>query len=469
MRFATTLAIVALCGCRRDPAERTADTPLDSPPPPPAELSRFSAPVAYEFGSVLSVVEHAVPTTFGSLDSVHTIADDARRHYAFVAERGSFSARAEDSLVYLRATLSYAARGYYKPPLGPTISGGCGNDSTSRPRVVIEIATPLTLDSSWHLRSKATLVRVEPASSERRDRCDVTFLHHDVTDRVVETARAAIAKRLGDIDRRVAQVDLTNRFVPLWHTLRAPIRLSDGVWLMLDPHRLAIGKISGHEHVLMIPATLEARPVIVMSAAAPSTDDVPLPPLAHETSAGGFRITIDGEIDYAAASAMVAQALRGRRISQAAGSVTITNAQLAPAPHGRLVLSVWFTGDAAGRLRFVGTPALDTVRGTGARHEIVLRDLDYDLDTSNPLLNTYAWLRSDAMRSTFRARAHIPVDSAVARGKALLTSGLNRRLGDATLSATVASVAVNGLFVTRGGIIVRGRAQGTARLAMKAQ
>lgn len=460
------IGLVAVA-CRRDPVERVADIPLGSPPPPPAELSRFSAPLTYDFSGVLRVVDRAVPTTFGSLDSVHVMGSDTRRHYAFVATRGPFSARAEDSLVYLRATISYAARGFYKPPIGPTLSGGCGGDTAARPRVVIEIATPLTLDSTWHLRSKAVLVRVEPASAQQRDRCDVTFLHHDVTDRVIDAARSAVSLHLNDIDRRVAQVDLTDRFAPAWNTLGAPIRLSDGLWLVLDPRRLAIGRVTGHDHVLAIPVSLEARPLIVTAVDPPPTSHAVLPPLAHGGADDGFHIAMDGQIDYTAASAMVAGALKGRRVSQAGGAITITNAQVAPAPNGRLALTVWFDGDATGRLQFVGTPVLDTLAGSAARHEIVMRDLDYDLATSNPLLTTYAWLRSDAMRTTFRERAHIPVDSALSIGKTLLSDGLNRRMGPATLSARVTSVALRGLFVTRGSIVVRAEATGTARMSVK--
>ena len=59
---------------------------------------------------------------------------------------------------------------------------------------------------------------------------------------------------------------------------------------------------------------------------------------------------------------------------------------------------------------------------------------------------------------------------ALAKGKALLLSGLNRKLGDAvTLSATVDSVAVKGLFVTRDGVLLRAEAIGQARVAVKQQ
>ena len=164
---------------------------------------------------------------------------------------------------------------------------------------------------------------------------------------------------------------------------------------------------------------------------------------------------------------MLGQALIGQRVRQAGGTITITNAQLAPADSGKLALSVWFKGDATGRLRFVGTPSLDTLPGKVPRHEVVMHDLDYDLATSNPLLSTYSWLRSDAMRSTFRDHAHIAVDSVLIRGRELLTSGLNRQMGDATLRASVNSVAMRGLFVTRAGIVVRGEATGTASVSMR--
>ena len=102
--------------------------------------------------------------------------------------------------MHLRATLAYQARGFYKPPLGPTISAGCGN-AKERPRIVVELATPLSLTKDWHLVSNARLVAIKPASTEGRDRCDVGILHTDVTDRVIGAAQSALAKKLGDIDR----------------------------------------------------------------------------------------------------------------------------------------------------------------------------------------------------------------------------------------------------------------------------
>jgi hypothetical protein len=458
--YGSTLAFAA---CHRETTSVTTNMIEEAaPPPPPAERSRFSVPLEYDFTAVAGIVERVVPPSFGSMDSVRMVGDDSRRHYAFQADRGPFIAFAQGRLLHLKATLAYTARGFYKPIVGPTIGAGCGKGE-NRPRIVVELATPLTLTNDWHLGSKARLVRVEPASTESRDHCDVSILHRDVTDRVVEAARNGISSHLVDIDRKVAEVNLQSRFTQWWSLLNRPIRLTEGVWLLLGPEQLGMGRPSGRGHVLTVPVTLDAHPRIVTSAEEPHVDTPPLPALGHDTTANGFHISLDGIIDYSTASLAVGLALTNKSVTQGGRTVTLESVRVTPASKGRLALTVNFIGDARGTLRFLGTPIYD------AKHkQIFVPDLDYDLETDSQLINTYSWLRSDVLRATFRDKAHVPVTDALETGKKLLLNGLNRKIGDAlTLSATVDSVAVKGLFVTRGGIIVRAEALGQAGVAVK--
>lgn len=463
--FATIMyaSIVAFSACTRKTTNVASNFIEEvAPPPPPAERSRFSVPLDYDFSAVLNVVERVVPPTFGSMDSVHMVGDDTHRHYAFEADRGPFIAFAEGRMLHLKATLAYTARGFFKPIVGPTIGAGCGKGD-NRPRIVVELATPITLTNDWHLASHARVVRVEPASTEPRDHCDVSILHRDVTDRVVDAARAGITAHLADIDRKVGEVNLQGRFTQWWSLLWRPIRLTDGVWLMLGAEQLSMGRPSGRGHVLTVPVTLDAHPQIVTSAEEPHIDTPPLPPLAHDTTANGFHVNLDGIIDYGAASAAVGLALTDKKVTQGGRTVTLTSVRVTPASNGRLALTVNFTGDAHGTLRFLGTPVYHP-----KRKEIAVPDLDYDLETDSQLINTYTWLKSDELRTTFRDKAHVPVTDALNKGKELLLSGLNRKIGDAlTLSATVDSVAVRGLYVTRAGIIVRAEATGQAGVAVK--
>ncbi|MFI5239491.1 MAG: DUF4403 family protein, partial [Gemmatimonadales bacterium] len=364
-------------------------------------------------------------------------------------------------------TLTYAARGYFKPRFGPTVGAGCGGDTPAdRPRVTVELVTPLTITPDWHLSSRARVATLAPTTTTDRDRCTVSIIHYDVTQRVIEAARSALVSHLPDIDRKISSVDLTDHFQEWWTLLNQPIQLADNVWLLLGPDRLRLGPVSGGGtgNNLIVDAGLDARPRIV-TGAEPQLATAPLPPLARDTAASGFHVVLEGTIDYATASKAINDALSGKSITEAGRTVTVRAASVTPLPRGQLALGIKFTGDAQGTLVFVGTPKYS--RRTG---ELDVPNLDYDLTTDNELITAYAWLKSDALRELFRDRARIPVQPLLDKGRSLLSDGLNRKLGDAvTLSAHVDSVDVAGIYVTAPGIVVRAMATGNAGMHVRQQ
>lgn len=462
--LARVLSLALLAACSRESKPNTPE-PADVgvPMPPPAAISRFAVPLEYDFTSVLKMVDGLVPRTFGSMDSVHQVPGDDRRHYAYQAERGPFTAFADGDRLHLRATFSYSARGYFKAGFAPTISVGCGGDD-QRPRIVVELATPLTLTSSWHLSSSAKVVKVEPASDSERDRCDVSFLRKDVTPLVVDAARKALEGQLERIDGRIGEVDLKQHVTDWWAMLGKPIRLTDGVWLVIAPERLRLGPVGGHGKMLVVPVTLDARPSIVTEKTEPEVTQTPLPVLGRETAAAdGYHIIMDAVVDYATASRQLSDAFAASSFSEAGHTVILDRVALVPLARGRLALTLTFHGDASGQLRLVGSPRIDH-----AHHEIVVPDLDFDIDTDSKLLETYAWLRSGGLRDELRRRARIPTSVALDKMRGLLLEGLNRKLGDAvTLAGTVDTVAVRGLFVTRDGLVVRAEAGGQAGMTVR--
>jgi hypothetical protein len=461
-RWWTALAAVCVAGtgCQPGGSRSPADLADLDPPPPPQTLSRFNVPIQYDFTPVMTTVERVVPKTFGSLDSVKQVPDDPRRHYAFEATRTPFTAFVVGSQVHLRTTLSYAARGYYKPVVGPTVSAGCGA-GTERPRLMVELVTPLTLDSAWHLKSKARLAAVERASNQPRDQCKVSVVRIDVTDKVVDAARSGLEAQLPQIDKRIAAVSLKDHAVDWWAALNRPIRLRDAIWLKLQPTRLRLGKITGSKRVLTIQAGVDAYPRIV-SGAEPVIVSSPLPALAGAPGADGFDIVIDGNIDYPTVSKTLTAVLKGKTVTTGGRTIAIDSIAASGRPGGRVVLTLLFSGDSKGVLMLNGTPTFDRAIG-----EIHMADLDYDLDTDNGLVDAVAWVKSDDLRAMLRDKARIPVAPVLDRGQEILSSGLNRTIGNAlTLSAKVDSVEVRELYVRRPGIVVRAAARGKAKVAV---
>ena len=409
----------------------------------------------------MTTVERAVPKTFGSLDSVKQVPGDERRHYAFEATRSPFTAFVRGSQVHLRTTLSYAARGYYKPVVGPTVSAGCGSGK-QRPRLTVELVTPLTLDSSWHLRSKSKLAAVERASNKPEDQCKVSIIRLDVTDKVVDAARKGLEAQLPQIDKRIASVSLKDHAVGWWSALNRPIRLRDELWLKLQPARLRLGKITGARRVLTIQAGVDAYPRI-FSGSEPVIVSSPLPALAGAPGRDGFDIVIDGSIDYPTVSRTLTALLKGKTVTTSGRTVAIDSITASGRAGGRLELTVMFSGASRGVLQLHGSPVYERAIG-----EIQIPDLDYDLDTDNSIVDAVAWVRSDDLRAMLRDKARIPVAPVLDRGRDILKSGLNRTIGNAlTLSATVDSVDVRELYVRRPGLIVRAAARGTAKVAVR--
>lgn len=451
-------ALAAACNpaATRSPAELS-DA---EPPPPPQTLSRFNVPIAYDFTPIMTTVERIVPKKFGSLSEIKQIGDDTRRHYAFEATRSPFTAFVVGSQVHLRTTLTYAARGYYKPPLGVTVNAGCGSGAV-RPRLVVELVTPLTIDSTWHLKSRSSLSRVERASAEDRDQCKVSILRFDVTDKVVDAARNGLEAQLPKIDKRIATVSLKDHATGWWAALNQPIRLHDALWLKMRPARLRLGKITGAKQLLTIQAGVDAYPSIV-TGDMPVVVSSPLPKLAGAPGNDGFDIVIDGNIDYATISKTLTGLLGGKTITTQGKTVAIESVAASGRTGGRIELTVKFSGDAKGSLLLAGTPTYERELG-----QILVPDLDYDLDTDNRMINTVAWVKSDDLRTMLRDKARIPVGPVLDRGKDLLTAGLNRKIGTSlAMTATVDSVAVQDLYVRRPGIIVRAAAMGKAKVAV---
>jgi len=467
---ATVLALLAVAAlaCGKERAEESRTRPAASAPPagtaptPPAPtLSRFDVPLAYDFTDVLKTVERVVPKTFGSLAEVKRVGDGNSKHYAYAATRGPFTAFAHGAEVHLRTTLAYTARGFYKPPFGPTLGASCGADD-ARPRIVAELVTPLTLTPNWHLRSRARIASLAPASEAARDRCRISFLSIDVTGQVIDAARKGIEAHLSAIDAKVGAVNLTDQASGWWNHLNEPIRLTDGVWLLLQPQQLRLKGFAGERRLLNVAAGLDAFPVIV-TGPRPSRLVPPLPPLGNDSGTAGFHVSLEGTVDYGTASRALTTELGGKTVAIGGRTVTVRALRATRSTNGRLALTVAFTGDAVGNVQFVGTP-----RFNRATDQIVVSDLDFDLTTSSELLKAYAWLRSDALLGFFRQRARLPSAPVVARGARLIEMGLNRTVGGVlTLAGRVDSLVVLGVYVEPRGLTVRALVVGDASAAVR--
>ena len=455
------IAAVALaCGGAVDapPPTPIADAGVDSLPILPPSI--VDAPITYDLTPAIASLESAVPRQFGDINDRRRTGSNRRVHTAFAAEREPFKVRFDGNTVRVSTVLEYQGRGWYDSALGADFHGSCGM-GVERPRAVIEIATTLRLTPDWRLRGRSAVTRVAPFSDERRDQCKVTVFKIDVTDRVVTAARTEITKRLALLDRKVGTTDVRAPIERWWRLLQRPIRLSDSVWLVLQPRGVHVGPITGANNMISVDVGLSGEPRVVTGSRPPDGTDS-LPRLEQESAhhAQSLHMLLEGELGYDVANGILRRNVVGRRIHRGARWVTIRDAQLSGIGGGRVALAVRFDGTAKGTVHFVGTPRFDATA-----RELFVPDLTYDVGSADMLVRGLDWLRRDDFQNLLRTRARFPVGDLVEQARQRLERGMNRRLGqNATLVAEITTGDVLAVRATARGILVRASANGSARL-----
>ncbi len=438
----------------------TADLADTLSPVPPSVLV---APIAFDLGPAIARFEEDVPRRFGSMERRLRSDSTARASIAFTASRSPFRVSVEGSEIDIETVLEYEGRVWYNPPLGPEVSAGCGGGDDPKPRLLLRIVSTPTFTPAWQLRT-STRLEIAPFSNEPRDQCQVTILKIDVTGKVVGAVRERMTRKLARLDRHIAESDTRGRIEEIWRKMERPIRLTDGVWLLLQPAGAQLASFRGAGDSLVAVLRLEARPRIVTGARPlESTLVTPLPPLRTVAGADldpGIHLLLEGIFSYDAATALMQKQLVGKVIRMAGRPARIEGVTLQGIGGGRVALGITFSGAVQGRVFLTGTPRLD--RET---RQLSVADLEFDAGTTIVHGPRFSWWQGDVVRSFLRAKAVIPDSAALAGVERLAVRGMNRELAPGVrLEVTLDDSRGLAISATREHLVVRARAEGQARL-----
>jgi hypothetical protein len=452
-------------GAPRDSAAADTASPVDSLPPLPASV--LDVPVEYDLDPAIAALETAVPRRFGDLAQRRPVPTHPRLSIAFAAQRSPFTVRVRGQTATIEALVDYQGKGWYNVRFAPDVGASCGTDGAP-PRLRVALQTTVRLAPDWTLRSQTRVPIVEPASDSARDRCRVTVLKYDVTERVLAAARTQLEGKAALVDARLARTDVRSRVANWWALLQRPIRVRDSLWLEIRPAYVRVGRLHADGDALVAPVRLTANPRLV-SGPRPDSTTIPLPPLEAAapgeiagTSAAdtGLRVRLDAELDYASATSILVSKVVGREFARAGRRVVVRSAAVRPASGGRVALTIDVAGAAAGVIRLVGRPTFDPTLG-----ELRVPDLEYDVASDNVVVRGLDWLKHDELRDTLRARARWLAAELVEKARAKLEQALNRDLTKGVrLVAEVPAARVLDVRARPEGIVLRAEAAGSAAL-----
>jgi hypothetical protein len=458
-------ALLTLGGCGGDkvapPVPRATTGWVDSLPPVPT--SYLDVPVRYDLARALAWLESAVPRKVGEIERRQRVPGNRRLRYAFALRRSPFRLTIEGRTATLASDIAYQARAWYNPPLLPEISASCGTDEDKpRPRAHLMVKTTVELTDRWTLRPR-TRAFAEPLTGTERDQCEVTAFKVDVTGRVMDAARDALGKELREFDRRLAAFDLPGEAERVWTVLSTPIKLTDSLWLVINPATVRIGLLAVHGDTLVTTVGLSANPRVV-GGARPETPVRPMPPPQDSTTRPPvLHLLTEGRMPYDVASAVLSRELRGTRIGVAGRRLSVDSLHLLGVGDGRIAVGLAVRGAVNGTLYAVGHPVLDTVTA-----ELYMPDLVYDVGTRDLLVGTMAWLASGTIEEFLRTRVRIRMGAVIEEGRQLLERELNRELVDGvTLRATVQAGRVYGVRAAPHALLARAIVSGQGELVLE--
>jgi hypothetical protein len=454
------LLAAAGCGSERvaPPVPRATAVWVDSLPPVPT--SYLDVPVRYDLAPALRWLESEVPVRFGDLEERKPIAGKKRLRYAYAAERSPFRLVVDGRTAVLQADVKYRARAWYNPPVLPEIGARCGKEG-QEPRARLIVETNVQLTRAWTLRPR-TRAMATPLSNPARDRCKVTFLRIDVTGKVMDGAREALEQRLAAFDSKVAAFDLPSESRRLWSVLGSPLKLTDSLWLVINPATVRIGLLKMQGDTLVTTIGISANPRVI-GGSRPDVVPPPLPEPEDSTSRPPvLHLLTEGRLPYDVGSSILTRELRGTVIRVANQRLVLDSLHLIGVGDGRVAVGLAVHGSARGVLYAVGHPAYDTTRA-----ELYMPDLEYDVGTKDLLTGTLAWLAGGQIEQFLRTRVRIKLAPVLADGRDLLEKNLNRDLADGVhLAMEVKSGRVLSVRAAPAALLVRAIASGQGELVL---
>ncbi len=466
-RAACLLPAIALCasliGCGPDkvspPPPRAAGAWVDTLPPVPE--SYIDGPVRYQLKPAMAWLDSTIPPRLGDLEARRKVPDEPRLSYAYELRRDPFVLSVGRRSATLRTDVAYRMRAWYNPPVLPEIGASCGDeDDAPRARVAVTMNVKLAPDWSLH---PATRAIVEPLSDTDHDKCTVTPLEIDVTDDVVKAARAALQQKADEVNAKLESVDMPTEARRIWTVLHQPIRITDSLWLSVNPTSTRVGGLQLRGDTLLTTVGLSARPRVT-AGPRPTPKVTPIPPPLDSTARKPvLHLLTEGRLPYDVASAILTRELRGTKIQVATAELTVDSLHLKGLGDGRVAVALGVSGAAVGVLFAVGHPKYDSTT-----FKLFMPDLQYDVGTRNMLTGSLAWLGSEAIERFLRSNVRIDLRKTLEDGRELLEKSLNRKLAAGVLlRAEIRAGQVHDIRAAPEALLVRAVAQGRAEIVLE--
>jgi hypothetical protein len=269
----------------------------------------------------------------------------------------------------------------------------------------VDFQSPLQVSSDWRLSTRVRFVKHTWIKPPKVRILGISIPFQNIAERAIEKNRPAIEKA---IDQAVYEgLRLDKQIRPVWLDLQKPLILAkkpDSLWLVPQPFSVAVGDVQGNTETLTVPlrvafytkTVVGPRPKIVFNRTLPKIRRD-----KHIKQVTDLRVM--SFISYEDINRIMRKQLEGRKMELVGGLLTLNRTTVYGGQHS-VIIRADVGGAVKGTLYFRGQPAYDTLT-----HTLLVKNIDFDVETEERLLATADWLLHDRLNDTLAKVLKFPI------------------------------------------------------------
>lgn len=377
-----------------------------------------------------------------------------------VTKNGLMSVRADKDKIYFSVPLHIYAKGRWKwdpCKLCPAIDK---TEDTSFD-MVIKTESKISLTEDYKIN---TVTSGDFAWGDTKPTLQLGPLTIGLARFVEPAMRSQMAKLTKQLDQELQnRLNIRQYVSQAWLLMQEPIKLDDDMnaWLTIVPKQVRMTPLQARNGNLSTSIGISSYIAVTTNGKPNIQTDKTLPKLMVDSRlSDDIRIGLTANIPYEHASKLLQAQVTGQTYTFDDGKSQLTINDAAIAPGGEqlvLMLDVngktkagLFTKKIVGKVYLRGTPYYDA-----ATASIKVRDVDYDLDTKDKLLNTASWLAKNKFTDMIQEQVSFPVQSQLNDAKKMLQATLNQqsRVNESLLlKGTIHEITPDNIYLTPEGI-----------------
>lgn len=329
----------------------------------------------------------------------------------------------------------------------------------------INFLTKITVSETWGVQSKTTPAGYQWVS---KPFIRIGFFEVPIARIIEKLMDEQLTNVTKTIDKEVSKISFKPQAEMAWRQIHEPVLINDEyqLWLKVTPKEWYMKPPKAAGRKIIISMGMKAITETYVGRKPPIINPAPLPNLKIvDRLDEKFEVALVNEIAFDQARKLVLQQLKDQEFAFNNGKqkVRVTDIDLWGL-NENLIIAATLVGSLNGKVYLKGEPYYNPVDMT-----LRLKNIDYDLDTKNKLLQTADWLAHDQFIKKIEPYLIIPIKEQINQAKDMITASLSnsQAFDKITLKGRLDQLTPHKILVVPGHLQAIIKAEGRLDIAVK--